>query len=296
MRVDVSVVIPARAEGPLLPATVAGIARARTDLRREVIVVDDGTPPGRWQPPAPTPGLAVHVVRTAGEGAAAARNRGARLAAGGLLCFCDAHVAVPDGWLDALVATLAETGAAAVSPAIAPWQPPARPGEDGVAGYGYTWTDRAAVRWLPRPDGPAPVPFLPGACLLVRREAFAAVGGFDAGLVPWGHEDSEFSLALWLTGRDAVVAPQVCVGHRFRARHPYVVLREQVDANLARVAFIHFRPERLRRFATALGLLPLLGRVAGSPDAQRRRALLQAARRRDDDWFCARFGLAYWDP
>jgi glycosyltransferase involved in cell wall biosynthesis len=242
------------------------------------------------RPPAPDRGLPLTLMRTAGEGAAGARNRGASRAAGEWLCFCDAHLRVADGWLDGLIDALRRTGAAAVCPAIA------RADNRDARGYGYTWTGRAEPRWLSRPpDGPAPVPFLPGACTLVRRSAFAAAGGYDGGLVPWGHEDSELSLALWLTGHDAVVAPDVVVEHHFRARHPYLVRADQVDANLARVGWIHFGPARAARFARAAGVAGRLPAVAASPTAQRRRACLLAARRRSDDWFCERFALRYWD-
>lgn len=290
MAAHVSLVIPARNEGPLLPATVASIARARTDLPYDVVVVDDGSAPAAWQPPRPHPGLALTVVRTAGEGAAGARNRGASRTQSGWVCFCDAHVGVADGWLDGMVEALRQTGAAAVAPALA------RAGDPAARGYGYTWTARGEARWLPRPPGgPAPVPFLPGGCTLMHRSAFAAVGGYDAGLVPWGHEDTEISLALWLTGHDAVVAPEVVVEHRFRTRHPYLVRQDQVDSNLARVGWIHFSPTRAARFARAAGVSAQLAAVAASPTAQRRRARLLAARRRTDDWFCETFGLRHWD-
>lgn len=289
MAVDVSLIIPARNEGALLPATVASMAHARTGLRREVIVVDDGSAASRWRPPLPHPGLPLTVLHTAGWGAAAARNYGAARSRGRWLCFCDAHLGVADGWLDGLASALATTGAAAACPVLV------RDDDASARGYGYTWTQRAQVRWLPRVKEPTAVPFLPGGCIFVERAAFAAAGRFDSGLVPWGHEDTDFSLALWLSGHDAVVAPDVLVRHRFRARHPYLVLRQQVDDNVLRVAFVHFRPGRTRRFAAALGLLARLPAIAAQPDAVRRRAQLLAARRRDDDWFCGRFGLDYWD-
>ncbi len=290
MAAHVTIVVPARNEGPLLPATVDSIARARTDLRREVVVVDDGSAPSIWRPPRPHPGLALTLVRTVGEGAAGARNRGAARAQGEWICFCDAHVRVADGWLDGLADTMRRTGATAVCPALA------RADDNRARGYGYTWTARGEARWLPRPAaGPAPVPFLPGGCTMVHRSAFADTGGYDAGLIPWGHEDTEFSLALWLVGHDAVVAPDVVVEHRFRPRHPYLVRKDQVDKNLARVAWIHLAPARATRFAQAAGVADQLAVAAASPTAQRRRARLLAARRRSDDWFCETFGLRYWD-
>lgn len=277
---DTTIVIPARNEGPLLDATLASLWTTPAGASFEVIVVDDGSrPPVR----AGQAGGAWRLLRTAGEGAAAARNRGAAVATADTLCFCDAHITFTPGWLRALLHGLEVRDA--VCPGVGDAVRPKG------AGYGFTWNARCETRWLPPPSGLADVPFLPGACLLVRRGALAAVAGFDAGLVPWGYEDAELSWALWLAGFRCAVQPTALIHHHFRRRHPYLVLQEEVDRNLLRVGCVHFGKERLGRLATRLGASSEQLRQVYAAAASRRR-WLGARKREDDNWLCARFGLA----
>mgnify|MGYP001070302267 CR=1 FL=1 len=85
----------------------------------------------------------------------------------------------------------------------------------------------------------------PGACLLIRREAWAAVAGFDEAFHPVWFEDVDFIRRLLDSGREAVFTPA------FRAVHEggHSVLRLTWDErqlywyrNLLRYASRHFRP------------------------------------------------------
>jgi len=59
------------------------------------------------------------------------------------------------------------------------------------------------ARWLPRKAGtPFAAPILPGCCLMMRRTAFDATGGWDGGLLQRGGVDNEMSVRLWLLGYD----------------------------------------------------------------------------------------------
>ena len=276
---EATIIIPARNEGALLDATLRSLRSTPAGASFDVVVVDDGSarPIG-----LPGCGGALRLVRTAGEGAAAARNRGAALAVADALCFCDAHVAFTPGWLRGLLSGLNRFDA--VCPAVGDADHP------GGAGYGFTWNRRCETRWLAAPAGPAEVPFLPGACLLTRADAFRAVGGFDRGLVPWGHEDAELSWALWLSGFRCGVQPQAHVYHHFRQRHPYMVLQRDVDRNLLRLACLHFGAGRLDRVRAAVGASAAILHGVFQDAASRRHALARM-RRRTDDWLCARFGM-----
>jgi GT2 family glycosyltransferase len=149
------------------------------------------------------------------------------------------------------------------------------------------------IEWLGAgDDAPRDAPLLPGCCLAVRRTDFMRSGGFDAGLIRWGMEDSEFSLRLWLLGQRVVIHPAVSVGHLFRSRHPYEIDHVDIVHNMLRVALIHFSAPRLTRVVEALkrfgGFAAALTRAADS-DAMQRRAAFAAQRQRSDDWFFERF-------
>ncbi|HUA57483.1 MAG TPA: glycosyltransferase family 2 protein, partial [Verrucomicrobiae bacterium] len=284
-----SVVVISLNEGESLRRTVDSLL-ATLPPASEIIVVDDGSTDGSAEFLRDGyPG--VTLLRSAERlGVAGGRNLGAARATGDILVFSDAHCATPPGWTDALAEVLARPEVGAVAPAIAAMPPAAVE----CTGYGQKWTDASlAVGWLGRQgDSPYPVPLLCGCFLALRREVFVAIGGFDAGMVLWGAEDSELSIRLWTLGYECWVVPEVEVQHAFRAHFPYQVKWEPILHNRLRLAAAHFGPARLRRaidrlkqydeFAAA-GVRLLAG------DTAARCAELRIQRRRDDDWFFGRF-------
>jgi N-acetylglucosaminyl-diphospho-decaprenol L-rhamnosyltransferase len=64
------------------------------------------------------------------------------------------------------------------------------------------------------PDGPAEVSFASGAALVVRREAWRAVGGFDERYFMYG-EDLDLGLRMWLRGYGVGVVPAARVEHDY---------------------------------------------------------------------------------
>jgi mycofactocin system glycosyltransferase len=172
---DVTVMIPVRDDAPGLRATLATLGRDAG----EVVVVDDGSrDPGAVRRAAATRGATVLRNETS-QGPGAARQRGWQACDRPLVAFLDADVELPAGWLDALLAHLDDPTVAAVAPRIRA-QPGDAPG----------WLARYEARCFPLDLGPLPGPVRPGsrvsyvptAALLVRRDALAAVGGFDEAL------------------------------------------------------------------------------------------------------------------
>ena len=101
------------------------------------------------------------------------------------------------------------------------------------------------IAWLGRKSSePYAVPLLGAAFLAMRRNLFAAIGGFDDGLASRGSEDCELSLRLWTLGYECLVVPEVEVAHLFRKHYPYRVEWEDAVYNKLRLAAIHFGPER----------------------------------------------------
>jgi histidinol-phosphate phosphatase family protein len=165
---------------PSLPRLLESLAPERGPLGR-VVVVDDrrGAPT-----PLPVPGW-VEVVRGRGRGPAAARNDGWRSLAGEWVAFLDDDVVVPEGWSAALRADVeaAAAGVAGVQGRIRVPLPAGRPPTDwerNVAGL-------EDARWAT-------------ADMAFRRDALAAVGGFDERFRRAYREDSDLALRLLAAG------------------------------------------------------------------------------------------------
>lgn len=162
---DVTLVVPARAAASDVQRVLDSAPKV------PAIVVDDGSP-------VPLEGLLRHwsslqIIRNdSPKGPGAARNLGAAAAATTWIAFADADTEPPTGWIAAL---LANAGSAA---AIAP-----RVVSSRVAGASGSF-ERAvcALDMGSRPGYVSPsgvLAYVPSAALLVRRDAFLALQGFD---------------------------------------------------------------------------------------------------------------------
>jgi Glycosyltransferase like family 2 len=200
----VSVVVPARDEAGRVGACVAALL-AQDAAVAEVVVVDDGSADATAAEaaragarvevaPAPRPGVA---------GKAAACAHGARLAtAGRWLAFVDADVTLAPEALSRLLAACLAGGAAAASPlarqATRSWWE-----ELLLPDLGLQVAERLDLAAVADPQRPAA--FLSGQCLLVRRDAYEAVGGFGA-------------VATSLVEDVALAARLKAAGHRLEVR------------------------------------------------------------------------------
>ncbi len=165
---DVDVIVPVRDD----PANLERLLRELDGLN--VTVVDDGS----RDPDVVTAICAAHEVRLirhdASEGPGATRNAGARATGRPFIWFVDADVALNDARR-----ALAILRAGVADPAVGAAAARVR----GAAGatarehfeHGYGPLDLGARGGIVHPAGP--VPYVPSACLLIRRDAFAA--GFD---------------------------------------------------------------------------------------------------------------------
>jgi GT2 family glycosyltransferase len=175
----VSVVVPARDEEGLVGECV-GALLAQDAAVVEVVVVDDGSGDGTAAEAARA-GARVEAApasRPGAAGKAAACAHGARLAtAGRWLAFVDADVVLAPEALSRLLAGCLAAGAAAASAlarqATRTWWEELLLPDLGLAVAERL--DLEAVADPGRPDA-----FLSGQCLLVRRDAYDAVGGFAA--------------------------------------------------------------------------------------------------------------------
>ena len=151
----------------------------------------DDPHPGRWPWP-------VRVVRTGGRGPAAARNAGWRLSRTPWVAFLDDDVAPPDGWWRGLLADLASAAddVGGVQGRIQVPLPTTRPPTD----WERSTAGLERAQWAT-------------ADMAFRREALAAVGGFDERFPRAYREDADLALRLrragWRleSGRRTIVHP-----------------------------------------------------------------------------------------
>jgi len=109
----VSVVVPTRDRPAALERCLAALAR-QSAPSIELIVVDDGSRNATGVPAVVTRAApSARIVRGAGAGPAAARNRGARAARGDVICFTDDDCAPEPRWAQLLADACSGGGAAA---------------------------------------------------------------------------------------------------------------------------------------------------------------------------------------
>jgi glycosyltransferase involved in cell wall biosynthesis len=241
-----SVVVPARDAAATLPRTLACLAAQRGAPEYEVIVVDDGS---RDDTAVLAERTGVRLVRGEGAGSGAARNAGVAAARGSLLAFTDSDCFPSPGWLAAGARRLDEVELVAGA---------VKPDPDAALGP----FDRTV--WVERETG-----LYETANLLMRRELFERVGGFE----PWLRDDGprrgwtnpELGEDVWLgwrarrAGARSAFAPEALVYHAVHRREAtgYVSERQRVrhfPAMAARVPelreqFMHGRVFLSRRSA-----------------------------------------------
>jgi glycosyltransferase involved in cell wall biosynthesis len=157
---SVSVIVPARDAAATIGATLAGLA-AQERKPDEVIVVDDGSTDATADMAR---AAGARVLASDGSGPGAARNAGAAVATGDVLAFLDADCDPQPAWLRAALVAL--DSADLVQGRTTP--PP------GAAVGPF---DRTL--WVVAPWG-----LFETANLLVRRELFERLGGFEPWLSP----------------------------------------------------------------------------------------------------------------
>jgi len=251
---EVTVVIPVRDRHAELARCLAGLG----DVRR-VIVVDDGSrDPVAIQSAAAAAGASV-VRRPVNGGPAAARNTGLAAAATPLVAFLDSDCVPGVGWLDALLPHFADPAVGAVAPRIVPHEP------------GRTWLARyegasSTLDMGQRPSIVRPgsrVPYVPGAALVVRKEAAGA--GFAEDMQVG--EDVDFVWRLAASGWRVRYEPAATMGHQHRVRlREWFARRKDYGTSAAVLEVRH--PGAVRPlYASAWTAAAWLAAALGHPEA-----------------------------
>ena len=202
---EISVVIPHLNQSCPLAACLGALGRQTLAADRfEVLVIDNGSTPLPADIVAGLPGVRLACEPHPGPGPA--RNRGVALAGAEILAFLDADCIPDPGWLAAILAAFAADpacyvlGGAVRVFAETPGRPNLAEAFDLVYGFRQELT-------IARHD------FAATANLAVRREVFAAVGGF-AGLSV--SEDMDWGRRAKIAGFPTRFAPEAMVRHPAR--------------------------------------------------------------------------------
>lgn len=189
-------------------------AGAHTDVPHEIIVVDNASPDGmagRIRERFPEVRL---LANDDNAGFGAANNQAADVARGEILALVNSDAVVPPGWIGPLLQALRRPGVGAVVPALV--------NEDGTMQIaGALVAPDGSVVALGNGDDvddpawrfPRATDFGAAACMLLRRDAFLAAGGFLDAYNPAYFEDTDLCLTLLERGLRTLYVPDVRVLH-----------------------------------------------------------------------------------
>lgn len=168
----ISVVIPTFARPDQLTACLDAVAELDYPRDRfEVIVVDDGSPMPMETVTSPFHAdLRLRLLRQPNQGPSAARNRGARHAAGEFLAFTDDDCAPRPGWLRGLAEALVAGPDRLVGGKVINFVANHACSEASQAINDFRYDDFEEDRWMP---------FLTSNNIAMAAARFQETGGFD---------------------------------------------------------------------------------------------------------------------
>jgi len=210
----VSVIIPVHGKIAYTLACLRSLRRNMSTAAFEVIVVDDMSSDDTADVLDQVGGL--RLIRNAANlGFVGSCNAGAQIARGEFLLFLNNDTQVMPQWLDGLLACFADRADCGIAGSRLVY-PDGRLQEAGglVFADGSSWT---AGRFEPR-DAPAwrcrrEVDYVSGASLMIRRETFNQVGGFDLRYAPGYYEDTDLAFAVRGLGLKVYYEPSSTVVH-----------------------------------------------------------------------------------
>lgn len=209
----VSVVMVLYGGGELALRAIAAL-EANTDPCYELVLVDNASPddsPDRVEEQVEGATLIRNEVN---RGFGDASNQGAELARGEFLCLLNSDALVQPGWLPPLLETLAGPRAGAAVPLYLNDDGTVQEAGSVIDSLGYAH----AVGGGTQPDDFAnrfkrEVDFASAACMVIRRDLFAELGGFDEAYSPGYFEDADLCFRLSRRGLRTVFEPRSKVVH-----------------------------------------------------------------------------------
>ena len=211
--VAVSVIIPTLNEEKMIGRCLESLAQLNFARKRfEVIVVDNGSTDQTIEiAKSFQDQLNLRIFEKAGVRISALRNLGARQAQGSILAFLDADCLVPSGWLERMIELVPANSA-------------------GIVGAHYllpedsSWVGRTWHRYHEAGKS-GEVSHVPAGDLIMRREDFLRLGGFDETIQT--NEDYELCERARAGGMAVRAVPEMSVVHLGTAQSLPVFFRKQ---------------------------------------------------------------------
>ncbi len=212
--VRVSIIIPCLNEDLVTVECLMSIARALpANFAIEVIVADNASEGAVYAAMARHPGIRyIRFEKNLGFGPAC--NAAAAEARGEYLFFLNNDAQIAPGALESLVDALTQPGVGLAGPKILSFDGSLqeagcrlnRDGSGTLIGFGRDPR-------TPRYNYNRRVEHVSGAAILVRRDLFMELGGFDAAFAPAYCEDADISLKIREKGLSIVYEPKAVVAH-----------------------------------------------------------------------------------
>jgi len=210
----VSIIIPIYNQTAYTLKCLDSISRHTTGAAYEVIVVDDCSPEPDVAQLSRIGSLRVHR-NTKNLGFVLSCNQGARIARGTHLIFLNNDTLVSAGWLKALLDTFDQrpdaglVGAKLIYPDNTLQEAGAIIWRDGTGhNYGRNQSpDSPEFNYLKEVD------YCSGACVLIQRERFLKLGGFDERYIPAYYEDTDLAFRIREAGLKVYYQPKCEIIH-----------------------------------------------------------------------------------
>jgi GT2 family glycosyltransferase len=216
----VSIIIPTRDQASLLRTCVEGVRRTTYPKIELVIVDNDSSDPAALDYLDELRRVGTIVKSIPGPfNYSALNNQAAKQAAGDLLCFLNNDVEiVGDDWLSILVPhairdDIGAVGARLLYPDRTIQHAGVVTGVGGGAAHAHRFLRESDAGYFQRHHLPQRVSAVTGACLVVAKSKFNAVGGFDEEQFPVAFNDVDLCLKLNSRGWQAFYEPRAALIH-----------------------------------------------------------------------------------
>jgi GT2 family glycosyltransferase len=242
---SVDVVVLTWNDGDLLDAAVRSVLDQR-EVDVNLIVVDNGS-----EPPASVADVRATVIRSATNlGVGRGRNLGARAGVAPFVCFLDSDARLHSDALSRLLEPIRRDDRTALAAPVFTGQlPEASAGQAPTAGDKVRRAFNRTDVYRRTPDQGVgaswDVDFAIGACQVVRRSAFEAVGGIDES-ARFGPEDVDFCLRLRAERFRVVQVGNAGCDHPPRRAFRGILTGRGLHHGLAIVRYL-WRTRRVRR-------------------------------------------------